>query len=119
MLPARALAIIATTGGEHMEMGMVLPSAPMRVEDRDVAPRERLPLNGTIEIIQALPPTGHERAQHDRGMLVEDGAEHGRHGQDNVPIDDPLVEDLAHLTHPVVDMDFGAPQAQRRLTAHR
>ena len=42
MLPARALAIIAATGGEHMEMGMGLPIAPMRVEDRDGAP-ERLP----------------------------------------------------------------------------
>ena len=35
-----------------------------------------------------------------------------------MPIDDPLVEDLTHLTDPVVDMDFGAPQAQRRLATH-
>src|SRR6516164_3749746 len=29
------------------------------------------------------------------------------------------MEDLAHLTDPVVHVDFGAAQAQRRLTAHR
>ena len=118
MLPARALAIIASTGGEHMQMGMVLPIAPMRVEDRDVAALERLALDGAVEIIQALHPTAHERAQHDRGVLVEGGAEHGRHRQDDVPIDDALMEDLTDLVDPVVDIDFGTPQAQRRFTAH-
>src|SRR5713226_7991169 len=102
MLPARALGIIAATGGEHMQMGMVLPITPMRVEDRDVAPLERLPLDGAIEIIQALPPTAHERAQHDRGVLVEGGAEHRRHGQDDMPIDDALMEDFTDLLDPVV-----------------
>src|SRR5712691_3654562 len=118
MLPARVLAIIAATGGEHMEMGMVLPIAPMRVEDRDIPPLERLPLDGAIEIIQALPPTAHERAQHDRGVLVEGGAEHGRYRQDNMPIDDALMEDFTDLVDPVVCIDFGAPQTQRRLATH-
>src|SRR6188474_3202925 len=33
-------------------------------------------------------------------------------------IDHPLVESLAHLALPVVHVDFGAPQAQRRFTTH-
>src|SRR4029450_836215 len=36
-----------------------------------------------------------------------------------MPIDDPLVEHLADLAHPVVDIDFGTAQTQRRFTAHR
>ena len=100
-------------------MLMVRPIAPMRVEDRARPPLERLPLDGAREIIQALPPTAHERAQHDRGVLVEGGAEHGRHRQDNMPIDDTLMEDFTDLVDPVVCLDFGAPQAQRRLATHR
>src|SRR6266446_6178221 len=102
-----------------MQVGMVLAIAAMRMEHHDVATPERLASDLTVEVIQTWCPAAHERTQHDRRVLVESRAEHGRHRQDDVPIDDPLVEDLAHLTHPVVDMDFGAPQAQRRLPAHR
>src|SRR6266851_9676173 len=112
MLPACSLVIVAPTGGEEMEMGVVLPIAAMRVEDRDVAPPQRLAPDFTIEIIQALPPTAHERAQYDRRVLVEGRAEHRRHHQDDMPIDDALMEDLAHLADPVVHRDFGAAQAQ-------
>ena len=75
-------------------MGMILPIAPMRVEHRDIAPPERLAPDRAIEIIQALRPAAHERAQHDRRVLVEGRAEHRRDRQDDVPIDHPLVEDL-------------------------
>src|SRR5262245_1514837 len=34
-------------------------------------------------------------------------------------IDHPLVEDLTYLADQVVHIDFGAPQAQGRFTAHR
>src|SRR4029453_14030129 len=34
-------------------------------------------------------------------------------------IDHALMEHLADLAHPVVDIDFGTAQAQRRFTAHR
>ena len=85
-------------------MLMVLPIAPMRVEHRDVAPLERLAPDGAIEIVQALRPAAHERTQHDRGVLVEGRAEHRWHRQDDMPIDDPFVEDLAHLADPVVDV---------------
>src|SRR5687767_6281738 len=33
-------------------------------------------------------------------------------------LDHALVESLAHLAHPGVDVNFGTPQAQRRFTAH-
>jgi hypothetical protein len=40
MLPARALGIIAATGGEYMQMGMVLAMTPVRMEDHDIAALE-------------------------------------------------------------------------------
>src|SRR5437870_1903718 len=118
MLPARALGIITPTGGEQMQMGMVLAITPMRVEHRDVASLERLPPDSAVEIVEALRPTAYKRAQYDRRILVESGAEHRRDCQDDVPIDDALMEDLTHLAYPVVYIDFGAPQAQGRFTAH-
>ena len=35
-----------------------------------------------------------------------------------MPIDDPVMEHLANLSDPIVDIDLGTSQAQRRLTAH-
>src|ERR1044072_7505041 len=109
MLPAGALGIIAPTGGEHMEMGMVLAITPVRMEDHNIAALEWLAFDGAVEIIQALDSTAHERTQHNRRMLVEGGAEHRRHRENDVPIDDPFMEDLTHLTHPGIDMDLGTP----------
>src|SRR5215510_11897761 len=112
MLPAFARAIIPPTGSNHMQMGMVLAIAPMGVEHGNVATSERLAPDVTIEVIQALCPTAHERTQHDCCVLVKGRAEHCRDRQNDVPIDDALMESLAHLTDPVVDVAFGAPQAQ-------
>ena len=92
-------------------MGMVLPITPMRMEHRDGAPLERLAPDGAVEIIQALRPAADKRAQQDRGMLVERRAEHRGDRQDDMPIDNSLMQDLAHLTHPVVDIDLGTPEA--------
>ena len=119
MLPTRSLGLIATTGGKHMQMGMILPIAAMRVEHRDVAPLERLPLDGAIEIVEALRPAAYQRTQHDRGVLVKGCAEHRWHRQDDMPIDDAFVEDPADLAHPVVHGDFGAAQAPGGFAAHR
>ena len=33
-------------------------------------------------------------------------------------IDHPLMQRPAHLAHPVIDVDFGTTQAQRRFTTH-
>src|SRR5713101_1324593 len=109
MLPARARGIIAPTGGEHMQMRVRLPIAAMRVEYGDIPACEGFPFHGAIEIIKALGPTADTRAQQDRGMLVERRAEHRRHRQDDVPIDDPLVQHFTHLTDPVIRIDLGTP----------
>src|ERR1043166_3594591 len=109
MLPAVSQPIVASTRGEHMQMGMVLAITPVRMEDHDIAPLEWLAVDGAIKIIQALDSTAPERTQHDRRVLVEGGAEQRRHRQNDVPIDDPFMEDLTHLTHPSIDMDLGTP----------
>src|SRR6266567_1736829 len=119
VFPALALLIIAPTGGDQMQMGMVLTIAAMGVEHHDGATLESLAPDLALKIIQALPPTPHQGAQHDRGVMGEGRAEHRRARQDDVPIDHPLVEHRAHLADPGIHVDFGAPQAQRGLTAHR
>jgi hypothetical protein len=92
-----------------MPMGMILSMAAMGVYHGNVAPPERLAPDVTIEVIQALRPTAHARAQHACGVLVKGRAEHRRDRQDDVPRNDALMESPAHLTDPVVDVDFGAP----------
>src|SRR5215831_9148049 len=100
-------------------MGMILPIAPMGVKHGDGTTPEHLAAHGAIESIQAWRPTAHERAQYARGVLVKSGAEHGRHRQDNVPIDDALMEHPAHWAHPVVDVHLGAAPAQGGFATHR
>ena len=100
-------------------MGMVRPIAAMGVEDRDGASPQRFAPDLTREIIQALPPAAPERTSYDRRVPIERRAEHRRDRQEDGPIDAPLMEGLTHLVDPVVDIDFGAPQAPRRFTTHR
>ena len=90
-------------------MGVVLTVAPMRVDHRNVATPERLAPDLTIEIIQALHAAAHQCAQHDLGVVVEGRAEHRWNRQDDVPVDHALMENLAHLADPVIDVDFGTP----------
>src|SRR6266851_8466679 len=97
MLPALLPAIIAPTGGNQMQMGMILAIAAMRVEHRDVASPERLAPDVTIEVIHALHSASHQRAQQDRSVVVEGCAEHGRHRENDVAINHPLMEHRAHL----------------------
>src|SRR2546422_7848251 len=78
MFPACSLGIVASTGGEEMQMGMVLAITPMRMEHRNVTTPDRLAPHLTVEIIQALCPAAHERTQHHRRVLVEGGAEQDR-----------------------------------------
>src|SRR5215468_8948898 len=100
-------------------MLMILTVSPMRVDHRDGATLEHLASDLAIAIVQALHPAAHQRPQQDRGVVVESRAEHRGYRQDDVAINHALVEDLAHLADPVVDVDFRTTQAQRRLTAHR
>ena len=63
MFPAFSLVIVASTGGDQMEMGMVLPIAAMRVEHHKGATPEDLAPDVTIEVVQTLGATPHQRAQ--------------------------------------------------------
>ena len=49
MLPALSLAIIAPTGGDEMQMGVVRPIAAMRMEYRDGALLEHLVPDSAID----------------------------------------------------------------------
>jgi hypothetical protein len=99
MLPAVSQPIVASTGGEPMQLGMVLAMTPVRMEDHDRATLEWLACDGAVAILQALDPTAHACTQHDRRVLVEGGAEQRRHRQNAVPIDAPCMEDLTHLAY--------------------
>jgi hypothetical protein len=90
--------------------------APMGLDTRDVAAREGTATAPGADILQALDATAHQSAQQDVGILLEDGASHRGHGQDNGARDDPCMAHLTDLTDPVVDVHCGAAQAQRRLT---
>src|SRR4026209_2941578 len=105
--------------GVGLTLGMILTIAPMRVDYRDVATLEGFAPDLAIKVIQALPPAPHQLTQQDRSVLVEGGAEQAWHRQDDMSVDHPLMQGLAHLADPVVHVDFGTPQAQRRFTAHR
>src|SRR5262249_48410679 len=118
MLTTRSLGIIAATGGQHMQMGMIVPIAAMGVEDRDLTTLERLPLDRAVKIVEALRPAAYERTQYDRGVRVKGCAAHRRHRQDDMPINDAFVEPPADLADPVVHGDFGAAQAQGGCAAH-
>ena len=61
MLPPRTLGIIAPTGGDEMQVRVILPIAAMGVEHGDIAPSECLAPDSAKEVIQALRPTAHER----------------------------------------------------------
>ena len=98
VFPALPLAIIAPTGGDQMQRGMVVTMTAMGVDHDNISTLERLAPDLAIKIIQALHPAPHQCAQHDRGVLRESGTEHGWDCENDVAIDDPLVEDLAHLT---------------------
>src|SRR5438876_1258175 len=118
MLPALRRRIIATTGGDQVQVRVVLTVTPVCMDHGDVAPPERLAPDLAIKSVQALHPASHQRAHQHRGVLVKDRAKHRRDREDDVPIDHTLVQDLAHLAHPGVHGDFGTPQAQRRFAAH-
>ncbi len=88
-------------------MRMVVPMAAMGVDDHDLSTSERLAPDLAKAIIQTRDATSQERTQQDCGVSIEGGAQHGGDGQDDMPRDDPRVEDLASLTDPVIDLDFG------------
>ncbi len=108
MHPALGLLIPATTGGDEVQMGVVLAIAAVRLDDHDVAALEGAATDLAEAIIQALDSTAHESAQQDGCMVIEGRASHGGYGKDNVSIDDALMQHMTHLAHPIIHIDFGA-----------
>ena len=100
-------------------MGVVVPMAALGGAHHEGAPLERLAPDLTLEIIEARHPAAPHRAPHARGVVGKGRAAHRRDCQDAVPIDAPLVADLAHLADPGIDRDLGTPSAPRRWTAQR
>jgi hypothetical protein len=97
VFPALPLAIIAPTGGDQMQMGMVVTMTAMGVDHDDISTRERRAPDLAIKIIQALHPAPHQCAQHDRGVVRESGTEHGWDCENDVARDHALVEHGAPL----------------------
>src|SRR6266704_595387 len=108
MHPLLCLLIPSATGGNAMQMRIVLPIAAMGLDNHDVAPLEIVAADPAIEIVQTADATAHKRTQHVVRLLIKRFPEHLGHSQDDMAIDDALVEHPDHLADPVVDVDFGA-----------
>ena len=113
MDPLAGLRSPAATRRNHVQMRVVLPLTAMRLDAHDGAALEGAATDPADDVIQALHPTAHERTQPHWRRLIKRFPEYLRHGQDDMPGDDALVEHPAHWADPVVDVDFGAAPAQR------
>ena len=118
MDPLLGLLSPSPTGGDDVQMGIVLAIAAMGLDDDDVTAFEVLAADPAEDVIQAPHPTAHERTQHRWRLLIKSVPQYLRHGEDDMTVDDALMQHLADLADPVVDVNLGAPQAQRRLTTH-
>ena len=63
MDPLAGLRIPSATGGDDVQMGVVLAIAAVRLDDHDIAALEGAATDPAEAIIQAGDPTPHERAQ--------------------------------------------------------
>src|SRR5712691_4000369 len=118
MHPLVALRVPSPTGGDNVQVRIVLAIAAMRLDDHNVAALEGLATDRTKEVVQALHPAWHERTQYVVCVLIKRFPQHLGHGQHNMTIDDAVMQHLTDLTDPMVDIDLPASQAQRRLTTH-
>src|SRR5207244_2253399 len=119
MHPLPGLWIPSPTGGDDMQMRVVLAIATMRLDDPDIATLQGPATHPAEAIIQALHATAHERTQHFLSVLIKCRAQQRGHRQHHMTIDHPLMQHGADLAHPVIDIDFRAAKTQRRFTAHR
>jgi DNA polymerase family A len=117
--PLLGLLIPSATGGDDVQMGIVLAITAMGLDDHDITTLESAATDPAIDSIQTAHTTAHKRTQHRLCPLIKRFPEYRRHGQDDMTVDDALMEHLTDLADPGVDVDFGTAQAQRRFTAHR
>lgn len=73
MHPALGLRVPAPTGGDEMEMGVVLAIASMGVQHNNIATFELLAAELAIEIVHTLHPASHKSAQQDVSIVIEGG----------------------------------------------
>src|SRR5262249_61190512 len=98
----------------HISVGVcwqteiILPVAAMGQNNEDIPALEVLSADPAEDVIQAPYPTAHEWSQHRLGLLIKRFSQYLRHGEDDMPVDDAFMEHLAHLTDPVVHIDFRA-----------
>ncbi len=111
--PLLGLLIPAATGGNAGQRRVVLPIAAMGLEHHEVAAFEGVATDPARAIIQTADATASERTPHGLRRLRKRWPEYLRHGQDDMTLEHALMEPLADLAAPVVDVDFGAASAQR------
>jgi hypothetical protein len=71
MHPLAGLRIPAATGGDDVQMRVVLAIAAMRLDNHNIAALERAATDSAEAIIQTPDPTAHERTQHCLGLLIK------------------------------------------------
>ena len=71
MHPLLGLLIPAATGGDDVQVGVVLAITAMRLDDHDVAARKGAATDPGKDIIQTASPTAHERTQQGLRLLIK------------------------------------------------
>ena len=71
MHPLLRLPIPAATGGDDVQVGVVLAIAPMGLDHHNVAPLEGTAADAREDSVQARDATAHKRTQQDLGILIK------------------------------------------------
>jgi hypothetical protein len=119
MSPRISLHIQAPTGGNDVQVRVVLTMAALGLHHHGVAAFERPTTETTKDRIETAHATWHEGTQHHWCVALTACPSHCRYGPDHVTIDHALMPHLADLSDPMVNIDFGASQTERRLATHR
>ena len=106
--PLFGLLIPSTTGGDEVQMGILLAMAAMGLDNHDGAALEGAATDPALDIIQTADAAAQERTQHRLRPLIKRFPEYLRHGQDDMPGDNACMKHLADLADPIVDVDLGA-----------
>src|SRR5918996_2710185 len=100
-------------------MRVVLATTAMSLNDHDIAPLQRPATDPAEEVIKTANATAHQGTRQLLGSVIKGFPEHIGHRQHNMAVNDTVMEHLAHLCDPVINIDFGTTQAQSGLTRHR
>jgi hypothetical protein len=119
MVPLLGRGLPSTTGRNAMQMRGVLAIAPRRLDDPDVTALQGAPPAPAETSSHTLEATAHAGTQPRAAVVIKCGPSQRGPGQDTRAIEEALLEPRAALTDPVIHLDVGAAQAQRRLAAHR